>query len=335
MNKVLISTLGFTPGAVTGAYFALARNGHKMDEVVTVTTGSPLAKLCENLIDDTLQEADFDIVYKQERPTTKPTLSSLDDVGRFQDRFSRLLQDYIDRDYELFVDLSGGRKSMVASAVLAAQKIAFFMEEGDYSMRMFHVEVDEEIEERGHINMLITMTPKERERYLNPPADMMHLVDITALALEKLPTAEWSNLYEYAVGDFLSRDNAYWVRTSYEPHYLRNKKGLGEVDILAEPRGSGPHLVVECKLRTIDDPDRKPIRSKEVRQLANKLGTVAEEEGVQVLGRLYCNTALVDQDAWELAQEKGVELWVAKPTTGWRAGGQMRINNAELIQSPV
>ena len=241
-KRALISTLGLSPGVVTGAYFALERFDYgRMDKVVTVTTGTARAKSCERLVEQTLLAADPDINYRPVRATTKETLGSSEDTERFLASMEKIIGQHIDEGYEVFLILTGGRKSMVAATVIAVQKFTFFQPKYLERIHMFHVEVmDEELEERGHISRLLVMPLEEQNLYLNPEPSKVQLVQVPVLPLVKKPGKLWARLFEYATGAYLVEKIGYQqVLYSYYPTYLQMPE-RGEVDVLAERVEIGP-----------------------------------------------------------------------------------------------
>jgi hypothetical protein len=223
---------------VTGAYFTLEREGYgRMDKVITVTTASPAARQCEQLVWDTLQAADPDLAYEALRAVSAQELGNSKVTGRFILFMEKLLREY-GRDYDIYLVLSGGRTSMAAAAMLAVQKYTFNRADLGESLHLFHLEVIEpELDERGKISRLAGMTPEERAYYLDPPGNAIALVEVPVVTLTYEPKLLWARLFEYATGDYLLEQQAYeQVRYSFHPDYLRNQRGLGEVDVYAEKR---------------------------------------------------------------------------------------------------
>ena len=247
MSKILIATMGLSPGVVTSAYFMLERQGYgRMDQVISVTTSSAAARPCEQLVWQTLQAADPHPQYQPLRAVGEQELRNSQAANRFTLFMEKLLGEH-GHNKEIYLVLSGGRTSMAAGAMLAVQKYTFNQPDLAKTLRMFHVEViDPDLDERGAISRLATMTPTEQKYYLDPPPDAISLVQVPVLTLSQKPKQLWARLFEYATGDYLLETQTFeQVRYSYYPEYLRDQKGLGEVDVYAEKRLGGAIEAVE------------------------------------------------------------------------------------------
>lgn len=404
MKRLLIATLGLSPGVVTGSYFSFIRDGIEIDNVITITTTNPAARQCEMLIWEALQGAENVPEYKPLRAVAARELKNSQVTEKFMTYIWKRLNEY-GAEYEIYLVISGGRASMAAAAMLAVQKYVFQQPERANHLHMFHLEVlGPEFEEKGHIARLATMRQQDRQFYLDPPADMISLVEIPVLVQKDEPDALWARLFEYAAGIYLLEHEGFEnVRYSFYPDYLRGQKGLGEVDVFAlkpvdnlaeaidkvdlyklrimliqafsiqemqtlcsdleinyeeikwgtlsesarelvlyfkrhgrlmplieyceEERTRYPWrsalslqqvLLVECKLRTNDDPDKKPLEAGEVRKLINKMTAVHEETQRPVTGRVLSNSSFAEPKAIELAENHQVQLLHTRLPDNWK-----------------
>lgn len=246
MSKVLIATLGLSPGVVTGAYFALQREGHQINRVITLTTQHAASDLCAGMIAETLQTADPPPEYEPLKPVRGQDLRHPQATDQFRDALLAQLRRYGDA-HELFVVLTGGRTSMAAAAMLAVQRYTLEKPKAATSLSLYHLEVtDEQLEERGTIRSVAGMTnEQERRYYLNPPGTAIKLVQLPALTLEREPKHLWARLFEYATGAYLLNNPAYEkMRYNFNPTYLA-QAGLGEVDVYAEKFVEGAITEIE------------------------------------------------------------------------------------------
>ena len=218
--NVLIALLGQTPGVVTAAYYALARDsGVALDRVVTISTRG--AASAEDYVRQEFERwrreggtvdytgiptelPSYDGKPQEYRRAILPLLQQAtclripyDDVNGqaeidcFREVLRALLVD-VYRDHELHVSVAGGRKSMAAIATLAAQLYG-------YSVNgLYHVYIASRIshptiegawlfpEEQGVIGPggLGSLDPIERERLLRPRSDEVSLVPISFFRID-------------------------------------------------------------------------------------------------------------------------------------------------------
>ena len=327
-NRLLISPLGLTPGVITGGFLALEAAGYgPIDKVITFGTGEGAMSACENMVGETLRAIRPGEVYETRRPTTKRYLDQLADVDRFRKEVQKTIAAHVADGYHVLLNLTGGRRSMTAALLLGAHY--FIMDEtarvpgGEEArdktstLSVFHLEViDAELEGEGHVAMLLQLTPEERRPYLRPAAGAIQPVDISILLPERGPVAQWSKLFEYAVGQFLQTQAGWRPRYNFFPAHLRGKD-LGEVDVYAES-DDGRVLLTECKLRTGDDPADKPVTRGEVQRLLNKRAAVEQATGRPAEARLFSKAPYAEKGALELAAAGGATIWCVSLPDNWR-----------------
>lgn len=334
MGKVLIATLGLSPGVVTGAYFALQREGHQIDRVITLTTQHAASDLCAQMIAETLQTADPPPDYEPLQPVKAQDLRHPRAAEQFRDDILAQLRRF-GNEHELFVVLTGGRTSMAAAAMLAVQRYTLEKTKAAARLSLFHLEVtDEQLEERGTIHWLARMTNEQEKRYyLNPPETAVTLVQLAPLVLEQ----EWARLFEYALGAYLLDNPAYEkLRYNFNPTYL-DQAGLGEVDVYAEK-------FVERAITEIEKVDYLQLR-----------GLMAQAFSLPELETL-CYDLGVDKDEFEQTKTPFITSLIGymerrghllelialceqeRPTWNWRAAIQLRevlLCECELSQEPL
>lgn len=168
-EHVLVSPLGFAPGAVSGVYFALKEyQDLAVDKVITVGTGHDAVRDASAKL-ETLFRCVGNVTYKscyidatdlrgQERDASGPFAARM---GLYVDRAHRAEQ-------TVHVAVTGGRSGMGALAALAAQ-----LYQADH---LYHLWVHEEIERLG----IIEARPDPQNRYINPTVEkgLCELVDL-------------------------------------------------------------------------------------------------------------------------------------------------------------
>ena len=314
--KILISPLGFSPGVVTGAYYALRDNRWgEMDAIITVSTTSDLTRLCEREIEAELERArrelGVNVQYQERLAIPGDEVRTSADVYRFRRLILDLLNKY--SQHQVYLSLTGGRKSMVAAAAMAAQL--------HKPARIFHVYVDEEIEREGHIASLLKKPTDKRRAYLKPPADKIGLVEIPLLSLGERGMdlkPFHARIFESAVGDYLATRLVPpypQIQYKFYPPYLHGE-GLGEVDVLAtrDVDGQPEFLLCECKMR-----ERGPVQTDWLERLARKRQRAAEQISPAHPERVKACLVTVEGEieSREKARELGITVYQARLPKDW------------------
>lgn len=318
MKRVLISSLGLTPGVVTGALFALEALGYgPIDKVITLGTGVAVMRSCEKFVRETLREAKPELVYETRRPTTNDYLVDLAAVDKFRVEVQHAIEQHVADDYHVLLNVTGGRRSMTVGLMLGAQYVTW-PDDAPAPLTVFHMEVDpnSDLEGKGSVTELLAMTSAEERRpFLRPAEGAIRPVDISILLPVREPVAQWGKLFEYAVGTHIQKREGRNITFNFKPSYL-DSKGLGEVDVFAAD-GERP-LLVECKLRVGPDPAEKPVTATEVQKLLRKRAAVERHTGRPAEARLFSNTPLAEAEALALAAAEGATIWCVTLPDNWR-----------------
>lgn len=159
---VLVSTLGLSPSVVTETVDAMIEIGKKPNTVYLLSTSSgEIDKCIELLIEefsryDQYREIELNYGYR----ISKEDIFDEKDNLEFLVLSSYLLETEARRGSEIYLSISGGRKTMSAALFLLGQI---------YGVRaILHVLVPEEIERRGNIRTLLSLPEEERAEILHP-----------------------------------------------------------------------------------------------------------------------------------------------------------------------
>jgi CRISPR-associated protein (TIGR02584 family) len=207
--NVLICILGLSPGVATGACYALVRDRKvAVDRLVTLTTQHPRAGDCEREIARELNRLEADlgqhIAYEgtvvldpwdpgkslqeyrmdlQGQMTDACRLripyediNAEDSVEAFHESIVALVHD-VYRDDNVYLCVTGGRKSMAAIAVAAVQPV------GPGFQGIFHLSVADDIERDGSVDQLRDLPAEQRRRVLAPPLAAVKLIPLTSSQL--------------------------------------------------------------------------------------------------------------------------------------------------------
>lgn len=253
-KQILISTLGLSPGVVTGAYFILEREGYgRIDQIVAITSKSESAGVCQRMIEETFEKLEDRPRYNQFSAIQAEALRDSQKTQEFAEFVLKKLQEY-GRSYDkLYINVSGGRKSMVAGTITAVQKFLALNPKRIDDVHVFHLELlDDAIEANGSVQQLSGLRFEERQLYLNPPVGAMSLIQLPVLPLLTKPKQLWGTLFEYAVGSYLlNQPDFNEVRFHFYPAEWRGQKGVGEVDVFAvqtKPGAGWPYVLDKPKL---------------------------------------------------------------------------------------
>jgi len=181
IKRVLISTLGETPCVVTEAIDILKNEGKMVDEIFLITTSDP----------NTLESADLLKTHIPKYYKNKIIINSLQ-IDSYKDiinpksarKFMKLcyqaLGKFKNEDAEIYVCISGGRKTMSALITLAVQIYG--------ANELFHLtikDVDENLEKECNIK---NITPIKKnieilDRILHPPTEKINIIRMPYVGL--------------------------------------------------------------------------------------------------------------------------------------------------------
>jgi len=177
-EQVLISPLGFSPGAVSGVYFALDKEGVKIDQVITVGTAHQGVRDAAAIL-DTLFRRVGGVAYKACYIDAEELRGAVRDAsGPFAARTGLYISRARRSGQRVHVAVTGGRSGMGALAALAAQ-----IYRADH---LYHLWVDEEIERGGSDptrvrpdpeNPFVNPTVKGRDAWSLVPLPFVDLSD--------------------------------------------------------------------------------------------------------------------------------------------------------------
>lgn len=181
MTNILLSPIGRSPGAVTGIYYALAEqeNVVQIDTVILLSTAMPQVKKAAQMVKETLGREK--VIALPLRTTEDKPSHDFDDEATVL-HFVHLANAVLDHGHRagaaMYIGISGGRSSMGALATLSAYVYG--------AAGIYHLWVDEKIEEQGDITQLLDMRRSERIKILNPPADQRRLISIPLAPFDTL-----------------------------------------------------------------------------------------------------------------------------------------------------
>ena len=178
-RRVLIASLGRSPGAVTGLVHALIQTGTPIDRVRTVSTSEYQVQRAVKVVREDLEKQG---VTDYEDLCIGPTDITNDrDVQEFKGAFARLLTEARQAGDEVAIGIAGGRTVMGALLALVAQ-----MEAPPYS-HFYQLSVPDAIEEDGRIPAFFRQSPERQREVLRPMAyymDQCHLVKVPFVRFE-------------------------------------------------------------------------------------------------------------------------------------------------------
>ncbi|MCD5401278.1 CRISPR-associated ring nuclease [candidate division NPL-UPA2 bacterium] len=240
-KKILVATLGESPGVITEAIDALLREGIDLDWLFPFTTSDSDAKATLDFLQEHIPG------YYRE----KPRFYSIDYIEAYEDittseaalefltRACEALRDLRQREWDSYVCIAGGRKTMSALMTLAVQFYG--------AKELFHIIADPEIEERGRIGKLRHQPPQVQNDLLHPPPEKVSVVKMPFIALfpwisdiirtlkgEGQPPREvWQFLL---ANDFVTREGE------------RTEKGNTLLEILQKVESKPPPYLGECTI---------------------------------------------------------------------------------------
>lgn len=169
-QRVLLASLGHSPGAVTGLYHALVRAGKRPTEVTTFSTTDRHSRSAADICRSTFEN--LGVPYANHKIDVED-IGDDGDAREFKGVFEGLLQAAGARDADILVGITGGRTVMGVLMGIVVQTSSV------ERIQLYHVDVDEDLEEDGRLPELWhhEYTPRWDE-VLNPPAGKMRLVQV-------------------------------------------------------------------------------------------------------------------------------------------------------------
>jgi len=153
-EHVLISPVGFSPGAVSGVYFALARRGVQVNQVITVGTRHDDVRKATGTLKALFRKVDglaYKDCYIYEKELNQKA------SGPFAARMGLYISQARQAGKTVHIAVTGGRSGMGALAALAAQ-----IYRADH---LYHIWVRDDIEREG---AKPSQSPTLDNIYLNP-----------------------------------------------------------------------------------------------------------------------------------------------------------------------
>jgi hypothetical protein len=172
-RRVLIASLGRSPGAVTGLYHALTQTGTPIDAVRTVSTSEFQVQRAMKVVRDDLKDQgleDYADVCIGSADITDDR-----DAQEFKSAFARLLAESWEAGDEVAIGIAGGRTVMGALLTIVAQMEA---PEGSY---FYQLSVPDAIEEDGRFPQFSRLAPDRQHEVLRPLSyfmDQCYLVKV-------------------------------------------------------------------------------------------------------------------------------------------------------------
>jgi hypothetical protein len=178
-EHVLVSPLGFSPGAVSGVYFALQEQGIQIERVITVGTGHDGVRHAAGTLDMLFRRVEG-VTYKACFIDAQELRGRIPDAsGPFAARVGLYVHRARQAGQTVHVAVTGGRSGMGALAALAAQLYR--------AHHLYHLWVDAEIERGGADPRRVRPDPSNE--FVNPTAkgpEAWNLVELPFVDLSGL-----------------------------------------------------------------------------------------------------------------------------------------------------
>ena len=188
-KHILVSPLGFSPGAVSGVAFSLRRGAknaqheticYPVDEVITLGTNHNTVRESAGHLQEVLPPAG--IHYRQEYIPQQELRQTNGSVATFVARMGQILEQVAGEENVVHVAITGGRAGMGSLAALAASLYG--------ASHLWHFWVDPQIELGGYL----FNRPQPFEmgyEFLNPPPEKCELVELPFIDLRPLHPMLW------------------------------------------------------------------------------------------------------------------------------------------------
>lgn len=166
--KILVSPLGLSPGAVSGLYYALQRELEvKVDKVITIGTNEPKLRGCRRILEEIFGEegVDYDAHSIPFADLRWPGA-----VRAFCKDVAATLALAEEGD-KIYLGIAAGYSSMGALALLVAR-------ENQALDEVYHLWIDGELQQMGHIDRFGQLSPDDQERVLQSLGGFLTVIPI-------------------------------------------------------------------------------------------------------------------------------------------------------------
>ncbi len=182
-EHVLVSPLGFSPGAVSGLAFALIKAYYPISRVITLGTSHPDVRSAANYLKNLFDEEE-DMEYEPCFISAKELRETDDSTNTFVSKMGLALESARPGENIVHVGVTGGRSGMGALAALATNLYG--------AEHLWHFWVAEEIERGGRLQDLRPPFTRDN-RYLNPTVEdgLYELVELPFVDLRPLHDLIW------------------------------------------------------------------------------------------------------------------------------------------------
>ena len=169
-DRVLLASLGRSPGAVTGMYQALVRAGKRPGKVITFSPCDRDVREAAGICEEEFHG--LGVPYEK-RFSDAEDIESEGDAREYKSAFYAALQGALSSGAEVLVGITGGRTVMGALMTVVVQTTA------PREVELYHLAVDHDIEKDGQLPDMWRhqYTPRWQE-LLNPPAAKARLVRV-------------------------------------------------------------------------------------------------------------------------------------------------------------
>lgn len=213
-RKILVASLGEAPAVVTETINKIEEEERiQFDEVITISTSGSATResidmLCKEIAEHYTKRITYipDYIKALDIDTEEDNLDFMKKVCEWLKRYKK---------DDVYISLAGGRKTMSAIMVLAAQI---------YGARMLcHVIAEPYTESQGNIETLERLTPEERKNIFHPKSEDVILVRLPFISLFPMIGLFIDALKGQEIGKDSSDDLAF--RILEDNHLIEKKEG--------------------------------------------------------------------------------------------------------------
>jgi hypothetical protein len=307
MTNILLSPIGRSPGAVTGIYYALAeqQDAVQIDAVVLLSTAMPQVKKAAQMVKQVLGSNKVVVLPLRAAENREPSHDFDDEATalNFIQLANAVLEHGNRAGDRVYIGISGGRSSMGALVTLSAYIYG--------AAGIYHLWVDNSIEEKGDITQLRDMRSSQYMTILKPPAGQYRLVSI--------PLAPFDALWDRGrLGQVLAQrpEAREPLRRAVTDIEMQQLKALQQEEMAFAELAERVRAVF--KNTEIEEAVEAAIKLADTEATAKELIELAEQLTV------YIKPSLWDQIKYDLSK------WET-----WKRGGDRLLKSVEAIGQPL
>jgi len=222
MKTVLISSLGESPGVVTGTLDAIMkREKITINKIVMLHTAKRIIqKSVDEILLPEIREYYRGKITEEPKNYSIPYLdvnSEESNLAFFELACQQIAQ-HRKEGYEIYLDIAGGRKTMSALVVVAAELIGI--------KAIYHFLIDDDLVQEGHATNLFRLRESGTEANLKKLKNLLHpigvLVELPFISVEPIRNELFKKIKKTTSDTITTSGTEVYIPPDYRERFIRS-----------------------------------------------------------------------------------------------------------------